>query len=170
MIIHERNINSLKSINILLTKIIKNPNNHINDTYINKSLKSQGGLASYKNDELNIFPCSLNSQKSVANETLDNGYSSLNDLRISALNAIKNASSPSTKINKSTKEGLKNKVTELENDITLLEQRNLLLSEFVLDLTQKIRLISTCNKEGLESELGFILKEVKEKNNFINRG
>ncbi|MFW1480519.1 hypothetical protein ACEWA0_24095, partial [Vibrio parahaemolyticus] len=72
----------------LLLEVIQNPGVFKNDESIKVALKSQGGLAKYKNVERNINPCSLNTLKSLSESLLDKGFLELDSLRINAKNAI----------------------------------------------------------------------------------
>ncbi|EGQ7663330.1 hypothetical protein [Vibrio parahaemolyticus] len=121
----------------LLLEVIQSPGVFKNDESIKVALKSQGGLAKYKNVERNINPCSLNTLKSLSESLLDKGFLELDSLRINAKNAInKSATGKMTQDSKTT---LKQQIAALKNDLEVTKQSNFLLTTIIKEMRSQLK-------------------------------
>lgn len=111
----------------LLLQIISCPDDFLGSLNLKKSLSSQGGMASLSiryhtaGQEFEKRSISLNSLKFHSKNIFTGGFPELDGLRLNALKAITNLESTPEIANKRTKQGLIDKVTELEH--TLNKQR-----------------------------------------------
>ncbi len=110
----ELNERSVKAIKKLLLEIIEEPDKYGDNENILSRLKSQGALAKMEDTERGIIPCSLNTQKAVAERILDDGFDTLDTLRNNALMALESAKQAKRRSNKTTRVGQQKRIKELE--------------------------------------------------------
>lgn len=131
-----RNTQSVVALHDFLLDVTKNPTKYIKNEKLLETLKSQGGLARYENDDL-IRKTSINTLKRIAADSIPGGYRELDRLRRAALDAISRQSKAFEKINNFSKDGLQKKVQQLKNERqSLLEDLTLLTSIFEASLRQ----------------------------------
>jgi hypothetical protein len=165
----EMNSRSVLALKNLLVEVITSPSNFIAHIDLKKSLKSQGGLASFKDVDLGIIPSSLNTQKKVANCTLENGYESLDLLRNNAMRALENVFDLQKVVkNKPTIHSLKQRIDNLQKDVALAEKQNVMLIALVTDLVGKLENARESTREQLESNIKFARIEIRAKVGIIN--
>lgn len=125
----EQNTKATNALRELLRLIVSEPKAYAGNDELLTALKSQGRTAlleiefTNENGTHTTSPMSLNTLKHYADELFDRGFDGLNDLRMSALNAILAFRERSKGSNKRTKEGLRKSVEELE--YTLEEHRKI---------------------------------------------
>lgn len=152
MKVSDKKIISIKALNKLLTQL--------NDSskFDGKSesclpielLNSQRKLATYKNKELGIISCSLNTLKSHADQFLHDGYHGLNLLRVNILTEIEDLKIKHDLSNKTTKQGILYKLNEAEQEVVILRQQNIQLVLMLQDLKRmSINYASKANSETL---------------------
>jgi len=141
MKILEKNQTKVFETEKLLREIITSPVEFKDDEVLIKALKSQSGIAKYKNEKRNITSCSLNTVKSISEALLERGFLSLDELRINAKLAIEAAhlDEKASKGNKQTVVGLKHKVAELESELDAARLSNTLLTLMVSELRSKLK-------------------------------
>ncbi|MGF1756644.1 hypothetical protein L4D76_01590 [Photobacterium sagamiensis] len=120
----------------LLTEVIEEPAQWMSEQEFIDALKVQGKFAKWQDEERGITPCSLNTLKTSAEETLDGGYNRLDQLRLNALAAIEGYSERKNGSNKRTRAGLAKRVEELEKKNKILEQQNALLVDIICNLKE----------------------------------
>lgn len=125
----------------LLREIITSPVEFKDDKELLKALKSQAAIAKYQNQERNITSCSLNTVKSISEALLERGFSSLDELRINAKLAIEAAHhvEKTSKGNKQTAVGLKQKIAELESELDAVQRSNFLMLVMITELRSKLK-------------------------------
>lgn len=153
----EQNQQSLLSLMNFLLHVIENASDYKDDEDLKLALKSQGALAKYKNSEHNIIACSLNTQKSGAEALLSDGFNELNQRRKKALIALEMKVEDKNRSNKQTRSGLIKKVEELENDVLILQKRNVLLSSIVSNMS------ATLENFARESQRPDLLSQLEDK-------
>ncbi|MFZ3463018.1 hypothetical protein [Vibrio harveyi] len=155
----------------LLINIIQDPNSFINNEMVKSALKSQGNLAKFKDQERDIVSCSLNTLKSACESLFDQGFSELDYLRKSALDAIKKSMTDvDSKANKSTKSGLKNMVDELETSLLNMRKSNFLLTLMISELLGELKRMAE-SENPIDDKLydyKEINKKVEEKFSYIS--
>ena len=110
----------------LLRRIGAEPAGYLSDEALWDSLHSQGALAKRAVPSERIQAMSLNHQRRVADEALG-AFSTLDDLRRAALEALVRAKAQQKRGNVRSKSGLLARVRELESDNQLLRQDLFLL-------------------------------------------
>lgn len=130
----ERAIPAVRGLHLLLIQVIKRPQQYCEDEDFKNALKSQGGIAKLDRAVTNdtgetfkVFPMSLNSLKTYADNNLPGGFKALNDLRLKAGEALALAGKREERGNKRTRSGLALKVAELEHQLLMHRQTNMLL-------------------------------------------
>jgi hypothetical protein len=138
-----KEINQTKIIEtiVLLKEVITNPLAFKDDESLIKALKSQGGLAKYKNEERHIVLCSLNTFKTNSDRLLERGFLSLDELRNNAKFAIEGAHQE-TKANKRTQTGLKLIIANLEEKLEASQLDNIMLMSLIWELGSKLKKLS----------------------------
>lgn len=116
----DRDTNSVKTLRDLLKAVIQNPDEYYEEAALIDALGSQGRLAKFNDPVKGIASMSLNTQKLVAEETLGS-YEILDRLRRGAAEAIARRRELDAQPSRSSKEGLRLQVAELEQEITLLQ-------------------------------------------------
>lgn len=141
----------------LLRHIISHPKDFTSNTDVRKALKSQGGTASLSislhinGRQLDKNPTSLNSLKQHANEVFDGGFGEINSLRLEALSAIERLETKKTEVNKRTKDGLQNKVKDLEARLADQRIANLIILQALSSAMSSFKSIRDApNKEVRE--------------------
>lgn len=150
---------SVLALDGLLVDVIKAPGKWIHNEELISSLKVQGKLAKWSSNELGIKSCSLNTLKTTADLVLNDGFLGLNKKRSSASLAIENELNKTKKPKNGTKLQLGGKVKEQASKISLLEQRNMLLTYIVKEL-QSLS-INYANKSKSESSLEKFERELE---------
>jgi len=112
----------------LLRDIASNPHVYNNQVSINKALNSQGALAKFANEPIGIYSSSINTQKRISENLLEDGYETLNKLRLSAQLAITRSNHKSKEPSKDTRAGLLAIIEQLKADKQLLKEELLLLT------------------------------------------
>jgi hypothetical protein len=171
---------SIKALATYLLDISRNPSAFLHIGDLKHTLRSQGRLAKLEVPEANIRGMSLNHQSKLADELPDlGGYTALNALRLSALEAITAQEVRASRGNTRSKEGLLARVRELEADNLLLKQ-DLALLQRAFDLrciqarnyAEKAgeAILALCTKEQRELYASFSLrrKAVDETSNVVD--
>lgn len=144
----------------LLFEIIEKPENYRDNINLLRALSSQGKLAKYTDDNLNIVSCSLNTMKNVAENLLDRGFAELDDLRKSARDSILETQYDNAE-NEKTKSGAVRKSRRLELELEETRKNNFLLSLIIKELRCKIKQIAeTDSSQELRIDL---YRDVDEK-------
>ncbi|MDK9764913.1 hypothetical protein KI743_23180 [Vibrio sp. D420a] len=159
----EKNQTKILETEKLLREIITSPAEFKYDEELMKALKSQSGIAKYKNEERNIAPCSLNTVKSISEVLLERGFLSLDELRTNAKLAIE-ATHPNEKASKGNKQtvvGLKHKVANLELELDAAQRSNYLLTVMVSELRSRLKQLA--NHEGTVEERQELYREHSRK-------
>lgn len=143
----------------LLIEAIEEPALWIENQDFVSAIKSQGKLAKWQDVERRIIPCALNTLKSAAEDLLEGGYASLDQLRLSALSVIERHRVLVAGSNKTTKSGLRKSVDELERRCSLLEQQNMLMVFLIGELRNKAFRYA---QDGKASTLALCEKEMAE--------
>ncbi|MDI1276145.1 hypothetical protein [Methylobacter sp.] len=163
----EINSQSILALYKLLGEIITSPSNFIGSSELKESLKSQGALANFEDIDRGITSSSLNTQKNVANNTLDDGYKSLDLRRNNALKALENILDLQ-KSKKPTIFTLKQRIHDLNHDKELLEIQNIMLIKLITNLICEVEHSCTSTPEQLQSRLKLARSEILAKVGFIN--
>ncbi|MHA6232993.1 hypothetical protein [Pseudomonas fluorescens group sp. PF-69] len=118
----------------LLAHVITKPSDFADDIELKTAIKSQASLASLDRmvsvggePGVNTLPTSLNTLKKYSDEYLTGGFSTLNALRVKAIEAFEREEQKKAKSNKRTKAGLNLKITNIESELEMLRQTNYLL-------------------------------------------
>lgn len=134
----------------LLSQIITTPHAFAQDLPLIAALSSQAGLANLDREvaledgtKLSCLPCSLNTLKKYSDEVLMGGFNTLNGLRVKATEAIERHERKKTKSNKRTREGLKQRVSDHEQELDMLRQTNFLLLRALQEAMGQIKSISS---------------------------
>ncbi|WP_341661046.1 hypothetical protein [Vibrio sp.] len=154
----------------LLKNIIESPSGFINNEIIKSALKSQGNLAKYTDEDRDITACSLNTLKNASESLLERGFSELDYLRKSALDSPENSMiDVDSKVNKSTKVGLRNMVDELETSLLKMRQSNFLLTIMISELRGDLKRMAESDDsiDDKRSSYKEINRKVEEKFNYI---
>lgn len=106
--------NSIINLYTLLKEALDDPGAFTTDVDFCAALRSQGALAKYANLEKGINPSSINTLKRIADREIDGGYLAFDAARKNVQAALDNYVSREKQANKSTKQGLRAKVEELE--------------------------------------------------------
>lgn len=152
-------LKSLKALNALLILICKQPFRFNKDTELRSALKSQSSLAGMSRtieletgEPLITYPMSLNTLKTYANENLSGGFSSLNDLRVKALEALENADQKEKHANKRTKSGLNRKIEQLELELEMQRQTNVILLRALTESMHQFTSIRDASDDKIRSK------------------
>ncbi|SGY93163.1 Putative uncharacterized protein [Moritella viscosa] len=166
--INQKKIMETKS---LLREIIKEPSSFRDIEALTPALKSQSGLAKYRDSERDIAPCSLNTLKSASESLLDRGFTELDELRINAKDAIEKVVI-GNKVTKSTRTGLKNTVDELESKLKTMRNSNFLLTTMVSELRYELKKMAL-SSEDVERRVNIYQefnRGVKAKLSYVSHG
>lgn len=136
----------------LLSQIITTPHVFASDGAVIAALNTQVGLANLDRavkadggDTLYTFPTSLNTLKKYSDEVLTGGFNTLNALRVKAIVSIERHERKKTKSNKRTRDGLKLRVADHEQELDMLRQTNFLLLRALQESMGQIKNISVAN-------------------------
>lgn len=142
----EKNQLSLLALCDLLRDIVSNPHSYVNYASINNALHSQGALAKFVDESRGIHSSSINTQKRISENVLEDGYQTLNKLRLTAQLSIEQFNLSSQIPKKDTRAGLLAIIEQLKADKQSLKEEMLLLT-MVLDrsLRQSERYASQAN-------------------------
>lgn len=166
----ELNQRSLLLTRDLLVEIIKNPNNFKGHEALVKALNSQSGLAKYVDEERGIVFCSLNTYKTSAEALLERGFVEIDEMRVSARNALESASS-THKGNTRTRTGLSHKVVELKEEVDTLSKQNFLLTMLVSELAGELKHFAESSEdEQLAARYSDLNKKIEAKLSYTNNG
>lgn len=126
----------------LLRDVVSNPSKYKENNYLHNSLKSQGALASYENEEIGIKKCSLNTLKTASIEYLSRGFEEINELRLSAKHKLDSSQEDKSE-NTKTLAGSKRKADRLKNELERVREQNYLLSIIVSEMKSKMKQLAT---------------------------
>jgi hypothetical protein len=118
----ERNVNSVSRLVSHLKKVIATPKDFINDESLISALKSQGALSKYECANLEIYGTSINTVKRIAESTLEDGFETINLLRIAAIRSIMAAKENGDSKEKTSKSGLSNSLKQRDANIQLVKE------------------------------------------------
>lgn len=144
----ERNQRKIIETMTLLREIIENPKPFSTSESLIKALRSQIGLAKFEDEDRFIVACSLNTIKSTSEALLVRGFLELDELRISARDAIKR-SNLYKETNRTTHIALRNKAKQLEQQLEVTQQSNFLLTSIVSEIRTQLKRMSE-SEESLE--------------------
>lgn len=131
---NQQNIINTKT---LLTDIIRQPSAFKDNEALLVALKTQGKLAKYLDNERNIYPCSLNTLKSLSNSLLERGFIELDELRINARTAIERVIGGTVKTD--AKVTLNQKLALLKQQLALTQQSNFLLTAIIDEMRGQMK-------------------------------
>jgi hypothetical protein len=143
----ERNTQSVIFLKNMLKEVCQNPSDYVNDLYLTKSLKSQGAITKYANEEKGIYGSSLNTVKRISDECIEGGFQALDKLRSTAYDAIIQNKERANDSNKTTKVGLVKRVNELEQELLLLRKINYSLLQGIARASNALQSISQVSDE-----------------------
>lgn len=143
----EKNTQSVIFLKNMLKDACQNPSDYANDLYLTKSLKSQGAIAKYTNEDNYIYASSLNTVKRVSDECIEGGFQTLDKLRLAAYDAIMQNKDKVNDSNKTTKVGLVKRVNELEQELLLLRKVNYNLLQGIARASNALQSISQVSDE-----------------------
>ncbi len=140
----------------LLRDVVTNPSKYKDNSYLLTSLKSQGALASYENDELGIKKCSLNTFKTASIEYLPGGFEEINELRLNAKLAL---DSPQEEVSENTKTvaGSKRKADRLQRELDKVREHNCLLSIIISEMKSKMKELATSKESVAKRQANYQL-------------
>ncbi|MEE3879926.1 hypothetical protein [Vibrio sp. YYF0003] len=177
---NEQNQQSVQSLFMFLLEVITTPADFAEDELLLKALNSQGGLARYENISRGITPCALNTQKTNADEVLSDmsevpaekgGYDKLNFLRQSAKNQLDKEQDKDKELKpgRRTKGELQRLVSELEEDLAIVEQHNLMMIALLSNLMNTTaNYVKTSGNSQLQADWLEERKAISAKTSFIN--
>ncbi|MFA0178743.1 hypothetical protein AB4472_26900 [Vibrio lentus] len=133
-----------------LKEIIESPRRYKDDKALLKQLKqlkqlkSQGRLAKFESESLNIESCALNTFKNNADEVIRGGFEVIDQLRKNAVNAIEFeiTGNKTRKGNVATAIGQKYRIKEQAKEIEALQRENLILTALVREARSKMKTIA----------------------------
>jgi hypothetical protein len=166
----ENNQRTIQATEALLKEVIKSPDEFKNNDGLVKSLKSQGGLASYVNAERHIDTISINTVKSLSELLLGDGFDGFDKLRINARDAIEKALKG--KIKKSNEESARQKLASTEKKLAITQQSNFLLNTVIKEMRAHLKAMALqdwTDEERLKSYKD-INKKVEAQLNYVNYG
>jgi len=137
----EKNQNKVIDTKSLLLEVIKEPLKFKDNEALRSSLKSQGGLARFIDNERGIPPCSLNTFKSASDSLFDRGFTEVDELRKNAKNTIEEAIEGS-KASKSTRTNLRQQVDDLKLELSVMKKSNYLLTVVISELRGELKRMS----------------------------
>jgi len=166
----ENNQKTILATEALLLEIIKSPDGFKNNDGLVKVLKSQGGLAKYKDAERHIGAVAINTVKSLSELLLDDGFDGFERLRINARDAIEKALIG--KIKKSTTEVTRQKLVSTEKTLAITQQSNFLLNTVIKEMRAHLKAMAL--QDGTDEErlkrYKDINKKVEAQLNYVNYG
>lgn len=139
-------ISSVIALEKLLIDINTNPNNYTHDLEMRERLSSQGRLSALKydfsdgNTNHSIEAMSLNSLKTYSTLLFEAGFQRINELRISAIQALSNCDTQSKQPSKRSKNALYLKVTDLEVQLDIQRKTNLTLLQAIQSAVSAINI------------------------------
>lgn len=155
----------------LLLDIIRQPLKYKDNEPLKSTLKSQGGLAKFTDSEQKIKACSLNTLKSASESLLGRGFIELDELRVSAKNAIEGVIDDS-KATKSTRTGLRHKVDGLESQLNIMKKSNFLLTTMITELRGQLKNMAYSDNttEQRQSRYNELNRKIEAKLNYTLNG
>jgi septal ring factor EnvC (AmiA/AmiB activator) len=162
----------------LLLDVIASPSKYIENECLKASIKSQGALASYEDEELGITKCSLNAFKSYSKNYLSGGFEGIDTLR---LNAKSKLESPQDDLSENTKTiaGAQRKSDRLQRELNKVREQNFLLSIIIKEMKSRMKELAESSEsidkrraiyqlfdEKLEHELSYSLRNEVPSNEF----
>lgn len=123
---------SIKQLSQFLEKIITAPDKYIDDSALLSALRSQGTLAKFSISELNITGSSINTMKRRADCHIYGGFAHVDQLRRNAYEALQNQAARLKMHNRTSKNGLAARISDLQTENQILKEE-LLLVTFVLE-------------------------------------
>jgi hypothetical protein len=146
-----KNQETIVSLQKLLIDICKNPEDFDFEIYSLK-LKSQNGLSKIIDQDRKIFPSSINTLKRISPNVLKGGFDELNKLRVMAYDSLCSFNTKEEKSNKINKAGLHKRVSELEEQVSNLQQAHLLsINTIMEDLNTFNTIVNSKSKESIKS-------------------
>lgn len=143
----EKSYKSILLLRDLLDNVCENPGKYTEDVQLRESLKSQGRLAKYYNEDLDIRASSINTFKRVTDEFIDGGFKALDNLRKIALERLLALDKRVKKSNKKTRYGLAMRVEELEAEKLHLEKANYFLIQAVTEAIVDIKSVAVVESD-----------------------
>jgi len=132
-------IASVTNLHRLLEDAIGKPESFSSNADLVAALQSQGALAEYENAEKGIVPSSINTLKRISSKKIDGGFPAFDASRIAAKVAIADYLARAQKSNKTTKEGLRAKVEELERQLLVAHRGSWQLTKALNESIQNSR-------------------------------
>ncbi len=138
-----KTIASIECLVALLEKVIRSPQDYVDDTSLRTALGSQGALAAFERSSESIFASSLNTQKRIceAQDSSLGGYKRLDELRTDAQKAIQEKCRilpPKPR----TRDGLKIEIKELKASLNDCRGDCLHLTGLITAVMRAARLIA----------------------------
>ena len=162
----ERNTQSVLSLRDFLLKVIREPGKFNQNEVLMSQLKSQGGLSKYHDEAHGIHPSSINTLKRICESSLEGGFDALDRLRLAALQALEHETQIQKKTSEVTRNGMQQRIKELELDNQLLQQALLLLSYL---LEKSMRQARHYAEQAIQEAVRMICdKEQKEIRSFLS--
>lgn len=143
----ERNTQSVIFLKNMLKDVCQNPSDYVNDLYLTKSLKSQGAITKYTNEDKCIYGSSLNTVKRISDDCIEGGFQALDKLRSTAYDSIIQKKEKENDSNKTTKIGLVKRVNELEQELLLLRKINYSLLQCIARVSNAMQSIAQVSDE-----------------------
>jgi len=144
----------------MLKDAVRNPSAYVDDNDFISALKTQGKLSKYSSLVHKIEPSSINTLKRVCSKEIEGGFSAFDSARLAALESVQEHLARRNKANKTTKEGLRLKLRELENllltsqrnnwQLTMAFQRSLQQGRYYAEKTNDSSVIELCRREQQE--------------------
>ena len=141
----QKNLASIQAIREILLSIIQTPSQFSEDEDLQKSLKSQGGIAKLEYEvtidqkDIHKASMSLNTLKRYADDIFDQGFEGLDQLRIKALEAIQTHIDRERRPDSRSRIGLQLKVRELEDELEKHRSTNFLLLQAITSAMSSIK-------------------------------
>jgi hypothetical protein len=141
----QKNLASIQAIREILLAIIQTPSQFSEDEDLQKSLKSQGGIAKLEYEvtidqkDVHKASMSLNTLKRYADDIFDQGFEGLDQLRIKALEAIQTHIDRERRPDSRSRIGLQLKVRELEDELEKHRSTNFLLLQAITSAMSSIK-------------------------------
>ena len=158
----EKSVASIVNLKTLLINVINNPQDYIEDNTLIDCLISQGKLAKYENEDLNIFSTSINTMKRLSTYQ-DCDFDSLDKLRMSALESLQNKTKSIE--NKSTynRKDLFIKIEELEKELNINKSSQLLLLKTINEINNTFKSVKNIKDiEEIKEHLDSMSNKIKK--------
>tara|TARA_B100002003_G_C14157587_1_gene557825 strand:+ start:4546 stop:5139 length:594 start_codon:yes stop_codon:yes gene_type:complete len=154
----EKNLASTQAIRKILLAIIQAPGQFCEDEDLQKSLKSQGGIAKLEyevtidQEDFHKASMSLNTLKGYAEDLFDRGFEDLDQLRIKAREAIQMHLDRERRPDSRSRHGLLLKVQELEEELEKHRSTNFLLLQAVSSAMAAIKGVRDASNEEIREK------------------